>query len=130
MMPILCLLIDDDIDDQDIFTLAIDKLNLPIKLEVAHHGLEAINRFEEDINFKPNIIFLDINMPTMNGLQCLSAMSKLSNVSDCLVVIYSTSLPHNTLELFKNNGVSEFLEKPTSFTLLVESLASIFASFR
>ena len=82
--------IDDDPEDHEIFDLAIEKLDGEIMLMTAINGVEAINLLLTG-SPKPDNIFLDPNMPRMNGKQFLTAIKDHQHFSGIPVVIYSTS---------------------------------------
>ena len=59
-----CFLIDDDIDDQEIFGLAIKEIDYSIQCTFANDGAEALQKLSTTaLNFLPDYIFLDLNMP-------------------------------------------------------------------
>jgi CheY-like chemotaxis protein len=70
----IVLLVEDDEDDIEFFTDAIHIIDPSITLRVVHNGLEALDLLET--GFVPDHIFLDINMPLMNGLDCVTEIQK------------------------------------------------------
>jgi CheY-like chemotaxis protein len=82
------LIVDDDNDDIEIFTEAVKTISTEINCLRACDGTEAIQLLE---NINPDIIFLDINMPGMDGGECLSVIKKKETFKNLPVVIYSTS---------------------------------------
>ena len=60
-----CFLIDDDVDDQEIFIMALDQLDIEFQCTVAHNGTEALQRLKKEAVL-PDYIFLDLNMPQTN----------------------------------------------------------------
>ena len=65
-----CLLIDDDQDDQELFLMALERVDSQIKCSVANNGVEGLAALSDHF-YTPTHIFLDINMPKMNGIECL-----------------------------------------------------------
>lgn len=124
--PYLCFLIDDDVDDQEIFNMAIQNLDIEIICETANNGVEALERFISDKDFCPDIVFIDINMPKMNGIQCLQELKRLGPDKGSTIIIYSTAKDKFITDRLEELGVKEFIEKPSSFNLLTESLSRIF----
>ena len=57
-----CLLIDDDQDDQLVFSIVIAKLDKSIRFVTADDGREALRKLETDPLFIPDLIFLDLNL--------------------------------------------------------------------
>lgn len=84
------LLVDDDLDDQDFFIAALRKINGVALFDVVNNGKEAIDRLRQS-NTKPTLMFMDINMPVMNGIECLSEMAKDPLINSVPVVMLSSS---------------------------------------
>jgi CheY-like chemotaxis protein len=117
-----CFLIDNDKDDQEIFSLALAEANPSLHFEAANNGLEGIRRLKEDTGFTPDYIFIDMNMPFMNGQECLREIRTIDRLQHIPVYIYSTAANPATMEQVRKSGASDFLVKPNSFTGLVELL--------
>ena len=81
------LLIDDDIDELDFFLLAAKEMAGSFICTYLDNALTAIRTIT---NLKPDIIFLDMNMPAMNGLECLTAIKNTEACRNIPVVLYST----------------------------------------
>ena len=120
-----CLMIDDDIDDQDIFLLALRELDIPVNCTFAFDGEEAIKILEKDSNLKPDIIFLDINMPKMNGKECLAAIKQSVKSKNIPVVIYSTSSEKKMETELRSMGAAAYFTKPSSISELTKKLAEL-----
>ncbi|HUR30311.1 MAG TPA: response regulator, partial [Saprospiraceae bacterium] len=119
------LLIDDDTDDQEIFSHAMDKANHNAHCVFADDGIQAIERLQQDINFLPDYIFIDMNMPRMNGQQCLAAIKQIDRLKNTPVYMYSTSADPESIEKNKKLGAADFIVKPANINDLVAMLKSI-----
>src|SRR5215472_11773008 len=95
---LLAFLIDDDIDDQEIFSMAIKDAHPLARCVFADDGVHALEKFKIDNTFIPHVIFIDINMPRMNGIQCLSEIKKLSRLQHIPAYMYSTSAERSIVE--------------------------------
>lgn len=120
------LLADDDEDDRELFTDIIHQVNGPIKLHSVSSGVELISTLTSWPGDLPNLIFLDLNMPGMDGRQCLKEMKKHSNFKDTHVIICSTSSSPDDINYAYEKGADLFLVKPNKFnnyfTMLKEVL--------
>lgn len=121
----ICLLIDDDVDDQEIFALAMDKISFPFVCQVANNGFEALQKLGKE-NVLPDYIFLDLNMPRMNGKECLRELKKNARFRNIPVVIYSTSSSQSDINDTKKLGAAAFIIKPFSLDALTEKLNNFF----
>jgi CheY-like chemotaxis protein len=119
------LLVDDDIDDQQIFAEALETVNSSINLVVASNGLEALHKLNSPGFLKPDMIFLDLNMPMMNGKEFLEEIKKTDHLENIPVIIYTTSSRPEDREQSLSLGATEFLVKPINYRLLCEQLKSI-----
>jgi CheY-like chemotaxis protein len=63
-------LVEDDTDDQTFFKEALDTIQDTLLLDIAENGQEALAKLR-GMPIYPDIIFMDINMPVMNGIDCL-----------------------------------------------------------
>lgn len=120
-----CLLIDNDEDDCDIFLMALQELDPEITCEIVHDGVAALNRINSDASLTPSIIFIDLNMPLMNGKQCLLEMRKIERLKETPIYMYSTSADPRSIEEVKGSGANDFIVKPSSFTALVDLLSRL-----
>ena len=69
-------LVDDDADDVSIFKEILREVNPSIALVSAADGQEALKFLKHQQDNYPDVIFLDLNMPRMNGKECLSELKK------------------------------------------------------
>jgi CheY-like chemotaxis protein len=118
------LLIDDDPDDQDIFMEAAAMVVPDIQCLVAKDGEQGLVTLESS-SLLPDFIFLDINMPKMDGKEFLKRVKQHPVFMKIPVVIYSTSNHKSELGEYFMMGASNFITKPSEFSLLVTYLKSI-----
>jgi CheY-like chemotaxis protein len=121
------LLIDDDIDDVGLFREALKRIAPSVSLQYFNEGEEALGNLLEEKNVLPDIIFLDINMPKVNGWEFLVSFREARHLKHVPVIIYSTSSENREIRKAKELGANGFITKPDSFTQLKEMLAAILA---
>src|SRR5205085_2134768 len=88
--PFHILLIEDDDDDQMFFSEAVAEIDSSIKVTIFKDGINIIKSLSGLIS-KPDIIFLDINMPARSGFECLDDIRKHSEYHQVPVIMFSTS---------------------------------------
>jgi DNA-binding response OmpR family regulator len=114
------LLIDDDPDDREIFCEAVKIIDPKIQCSVAPNPVEAF-KILDDSTILPHYIFLDINMPVMDGRTCLEEIRKNVKWKDVGVIMYSTTQNKEEMMHFQKLG-AKFLNKPASFEKLITAL--------
>lgn len=103
-------LIDDDVDDQEIFLFILSDVCPQADCVFANDGLFALEKLQ-DISFNPSIIFIDINMPRMNGLEILKEIKQIKRLSQIPVYMYSTSNESAIVEQSRLLGATSFIKK-------------------
>ena len=112
------LLVDDDADDAGIFCEAMAETHPEIECNWATDGKDALNKLNNNLISKPDLIVMDINMPGMNGWECLTKLKADNAYKDIPVVVYSTSSHKRNTEIAKDLGALSFFVKPDNYTLL------------
>lgn len=115
------LLVDDDVDDHEIFISAIEKVSPDVSVTTAQNGLHALKILLEQ-NLSPELIFLDINMPLMNGFQFLAEVRKHDHLKHIPVIMYSTTSVPESIKQAKQLGANGFISKPENFSQLEKIL--------
>ncbi|MBL0742691.1 response regulator [Chryseolinea lacunae] len=105
------LLVEDDRDDQELFIDALTDIKDTILFDVVHNGRQAIERLQRALTL-PSVIFMDINMPVMNGIECLSEIAKDPAINGVPVIMLSSSVAHR--EQVRGLGAVAFIEKTSS----------------
>lgn len=118
----LVILIDDDKDDQEIFQLAVSEIKVPVACLFFPDCEHALEHFRQPDVTAPSLVFIDINLPTISGPECLVELQKLSEFDHPRIVIHSTFIPAEWHERFVAIGVDKFMEKSVSIPVLAEKL--------
>lgn len=115
-------LIDDDQDEKYIFQIALDELKIDYSFDYFPSSSDFISHLEDPEKSIPNIAFLDMHMPKVNGLELLSEIRKNSNFDAMRTVIYSNSMSEITISAFKSLGTVDFIVKPPELSEMKEVL--------
>ena len=110
-------LADDDNDDRELFKEAVEEAALNINLDFAEDGRCLLNLLNNEKHI-PDLIFLDLNMPHKNGMECLAEIRKNINLKNVPVIIYSTSSSIKDIDESYNLGANLYVKKPSSFNEL------------
>ncbi len=117
------LMVDDDLDDCGFFTEIVGEIDSSSTVVSVHDGIDALNYLEAQ-TVLPDIVFLDINMPRMNGKQLFLIMQKDERFQSIPVIIYSTSIPDREARYYQSYGATT-LVKPSTYQSLKEALSEI-----
>ena len=120
------LLIDDDKDDQMTFCRCVNEIDPAMECLIANNGMEAMLHLRT-INPKPALIFLDLNMPLMNGFEYLTELKEQKMYNHIPIIIFTTSTNEEDKKEAQKFGVSSFLVKPTDVDVLKGKLQEIFS---
>ena len=123
-MP-LFLLADDDRDDAELFGEALSSLQPPVTLRHVEDGHGVFEYLSNTENPKPDIIFLDLNMPQISGWQCLARLKNDMYFQEIPAIMYSTSSHPRDREIALDLGAVGFITKPSDFRELRKILHRI-----
>jgi CheY-like chemotaxis protein len=115
------LLIDDDEDDQEIFMMAVNEVSKKAECVALSDASMALKKLENK-EVVPDVIFLDLNMPIMNGQQFLVEIKKRDSLKNIPVIVFSTSFHQATIDLTKELGAKDFITKPNNLPALIKIL--------
>jgi CheY-like chemotaxis protein len=116
---------DDDPEDCQLFKEALEQIDPDLKTIIATDGKQALFLLDTMAQL-PDYIFLDINMPLVDGKKCLIEIKKNPKLEHIPVIMYSTTSDTNEIHQYYKLGAHDFLIKPTNFNVLCDSLESIF----
>jgi DNA-binding response OmpR family regulator len=119
--------VDDDVDDREFFIDALSYVDPGIQCILAKDCEEALKLLDSS-QALPDYIFLDINMPSLDGKGCLCAIKNQERYQSVRVVMYSNSSDQKQMEEYKTLGATYFLVKPPTFTGLCDSLSVLFGA--
>lgn len=91
----------------------------------ADDGIKALEELSKD-DFLPDCIFIDINMPRMNGIECLEKIKSIRRLQSIPVCMLSTSADPEIVKQSKQLDAKDFIVKPASITVLTDLLDQFF----
>lgn len=123
------------VDDDDVFVFltkkTIEQTHLVDLIRVFNNGMDALNFLKENkenIDELPEIIFLDLSMPIMNGWQFLEEYTKLNPYIGKKISIYicSSSISQDDITRAKAiNEVTDYIIKPIAKTKLIDLIKNL-----
>ncbi len=119
-------LADDDADDRFLFEEALMEVKNNVKLTTANNGEQLMNYLDKNTPPPPNLIFLDLNMPIKNGVECLDEIKKDTRLKHIPVIIFSTSCQEDAIDQVYKKGADYYICKPDNFQTLKALLNKVF----
>jgi DNA-binding response OmpR family regulator len=128
--PRRILIIDDDEDDSFLLTEVIKEVDSSVECISLRNGNEGITFLSSYTNGLPDLIFLDLNMPLMDGKSFLKIMLRKPHFKNCPVVIYSTS--NSKVDKMETQilGAFKYIVKPTDYNELVKEVRMLLSSLK
>ena len=117
------LLADDDADDRSLFKEALAEVSPDSELAIATNGVELLEVLSKET---PDMLFLDINMPLKNGIDCVKWIKDLKQFRNLIVVAYSSAINNSEINKAYAYGMDLYFIKPTKVRLLIEDLDDLF----
>ena len=112
------LLADDDPDDCTFFKKAVDELPLSSRLTIVNDGDQLMQLLTNETGELPDVLFLDINMPRKNGIECLAEIKQNKKTKNLPVVMFSTSYSQDKISMLFRMGAHVYIHKPGDFAEL------------
>ncbi|WP_298396864.1 response regulator [Flavobacterium sp.] len=119
------ILADDDEDDRLFFSDAFEELKINTKVQTYNDGVELMNYLNTEDAILPNVLFLDLNMPKKNGIECLHEIKADKKFENIAIAIYSTSSSEEHIEETFVNGANIYIKKPNDFNTLKKVLSDV-----
>lgn len=111
------LIVDDDEDDCSLIAETLQEIDKKTICELQFDGRSALAHII-DAEKLPDIVFLDLHMPKMNGIELLKVLKSDPALADIPVVICTDSKMASEMEECKKLGAAHFIMKPASFVLI------------
>ncbi len=114
------------VDDDQTVSLFINRLltkRFMCKVKVAENGLKALELMKEDI---PDVIFLDITMPIMDGIETLEAIRSDEKLKHMAVIMLTAVSDPSVVNRIGNLGVFAYMRKPLTYDATYERIKELF----
>lgn len=112
--------VDDDCDDREMFCMALSRIASEIQCIQVASGEDAVAMLKNP-EMAPDFIFIDINMPRMNGYECVREIAQYSNLRNTTIVMFSSTFNPRDQADFRLLNL-KYLLKTSSLKALVESI--------
>ena len=119
------LLADDNENDREFFKDAFEEIQIKTIVNTVIDGEELLNHLAKPDVILPHVLFLDLNMPRKNGIECLNEIKSNERFKDIAIVIYSTSASEEDIEETFVKGANIYIKKPNDFNTLKKILSDV-----
>jgi len=109
-------LVDDDPDEEDFFQIALDVLGIDCQFRFFSKAHDFVSYIEKSETILPDIVFVDMNMPEINGQELVRMMRQNEKYNGIQAVIYTAHISDREKEIMMAMGTLEFFIKPTEFS--------------
>jgi two-component system, response regulator len=130
--PIEILLIEDNPSDVKLTLKALQKHNLANKVTVLKDGAEALDFIyaegqysDRDNKEMPKVIFLDLKLPLVDGIEVLQKIKSEENTRKIPVVVLTSSKESRDIEECYKLGVNSYIVKPLDFEKFLDSVSNL-----
>ena len=121
-------LADDDEGDRHIFKEALEELEIKHRVHIVNNGMQLMDYLTKKDTSLPDLIFLDLNMPYKNGMECLKEIRHNEKFKSIAIAIYSTSGSEKDVEDTFLSGANIYIKKPNNFAMLRQLLFKVVAA--
>ena len=123
--PIHILIVEDNPGDARLAEEALTEGKISNKISVVQDGVEAISFLRDEDNPRPDLIFLDLNLPIMNGKEVLAVIKKDPVLKRIPVIILTTSDADDDISSTYELQANCYITKPVGFDQFIEVIQSV-----
>ncbi|NIJ52527.1 response regulator [Dyadobacter arcticus] len=124
----LAVMIDDDTDDHEILSMALQELDPNLSCLFFSDCESAVAHFKNGSATPPGYVFLDLHLPRVDSDQCLLHLQQLKAFDNPSIIIYSGSIPEQWHTRLDQLGVDKYIKKTGSIPELIDSIQSVIKS--
>jgi CheY-like chemotaxis protein len=122
-IPLYLILADDDEDDCFFFKEIIGEINVSTIVTVVHDGVQLMKLLRAEGAIMPDALFVDMNMPLKSGMECLTEIKQDDYLKNVPVIVYSTALEQNMVDILYLKGANFYVRKPGEYVQLKHILS-------
>ena len=100
------------------FEKALREISITTQLTSVSDGERLMDHLSKNLGKLPDVLFLDLNMPRKSGFECLSEIKLIDKLKDLPVIIFSTSLNMEVVDLLYQKGAHYYIRKPGEYDKL------------
>lgn len=126
------LLVEDNEDDIDLTLLSFRNNRIANEVIVARDGVEALDYLlgtgkhaGRDVSIQPAVVFLDINLPKVNGLEVLKRLRNEPRTRRLPIVMLTSSVEERDLVASYDLGVNSYIRKPVDLEQFNEAVKQL-----
>jgi two-component system response regulator len=132
MQAVDVLLVEDKQQDAELTIRSLKKHKLANNISVVEDGAEALDFIfckgkysERDIKHPPRVIFLDLKLPLVSGLEVLRAVKQDDRTKSVPVVVVTSSREDPDVKTAYELGANSYVVKPVDFESFTEAIGSV-----
>jgi two-component system response regulator len=126
------LLVEDDPNDVELTLRVLKENKLANRIQVAEDGAEALDFLfangvyaQRDVKAQPKVVFLDLKLPKVSGLEVLRAIKSDERTKLVPVVVLTSSQEERDIVESYHLGANSYITKPVDFDNFVKSIAEL-----
>jgi len=123
--PIHILLVEDNPGDARLAVEALTEGKITNNISVVQDGVEAVSFLREENNQRPDLIFLDLNLPKMNGKEVLAIIKNDPKLKRIPVIILTTSDADQDISATYDLQANCYITKPVGFDQFIKVIQSV-----
>jgi CheY-like chemotaxis protein len=113
---------EDDEDDRFLFSDVLHDFHSKLRVEFVSNGVKLMELLK---NYVPDLLFLDLEMPFKNGLECLLEIRESASLQHLPVVVFSSTTRQSNIQTAYELGAHLFLVKSPTFSEYASSIRAV-----
>lgn len=124
--PPTILLVEDSEGDAEIACIAFEEAGFNCNIEISYSGEEALSYLNEaNLGQLPTLVFLDLNMPGIDGFEVLESIKSSDRLRHIPVIILTTSNSHRDIERCFNSHANAYILKSSDVKAFIHNMKKV-----